>query len=342
MPATIKDIARELKISVSTVSYALNGGPRTVQPDLRERVLETARQLGYRPNRLARSLITRRSHTVGIVPPAVVSNMMLTPFIQAVVNAVVNEAEDLKYDVLIYTRFDESRDLDLADSVVDGRADGVVFLAPKVDSPVVQAIRERGVPFVVLSSDAFSNAVSLNSDNTTGVEQALDHLFELGHRRIAHIAGPKTMTDGVTRAEAYLRWMKRHDLPVLDGYFREGGFYREGGDAALRSYLALPEPPTAVFAGNDEMAIGCLLAAREAGLVVPDDLSIVGFDNTVVSTLTFPALTTVMQQFDPMGRTAVQILDAMIEDRATPMGHVFPTELIVRDSTSRPKEDIHA
>ncbi|MES1227862.1 MAG: LacI family DNA-binding transcriptional regulator, partial [Armatimonadota bacterium] len=196
MSATIKDIAKRLNISTSTVSYALNGGPRNVPESVKEEVLRVAKELKYRPNRVARSLVTRRSNTLGVLPTENTINLALSPHFQLCVNGILNQAELHKHDVLIYGRFTPGEaDQDIVTTLSDGRADGIVLIAPFVNAPFFKGLTERGVPFTVVNAK-IAGATCFTCDNFKGVYEGVKHLIDLGHTKIGHLAGWLSLHDG--------------------------------------------------------------------------------------------------------------------------------------------------
>jgi DNA-binding LacI/PurR family transcriptional regulator len=339
MAATIKDIARKLNISVSTVSYALNNGPRTVPDDVKKRVLQAAQDLQYRPNRVARNLVTRRSYTIGIVPSEASSDIVLSPYLQNSLNGIVNTAEAHHYDVLFFTRYDQQQTREMANVLLDGRADGLIFLAPPNHAPVLDLVVDYGIPHVVIAGESRADSAHFGADNVSGVRAALRHLFEIGHRRIGHLYGRLHMEDGMVRKEAYRAFLAEQGLPVNDDWMAPGEFTMNGGYSGMKQILSKPETPTAVFCANDEIAVGAIHAASELGLAVPRDMSIVGFDNAPLSAAFLPAITTIRQPVQELASEATQALIRLIDGSPGVPSQVFPTELIVRDSTSRPKED---
>ncbi|MDX2064855.1 MAG: LacI family DNA-binding transcriptional regulator [Fimbriimonadaceae bacterium] len=338
MAATIKDIARRLNISTSTVSYALNGGPRTVPEEVKERVLSVARELGYRPNRIARSMVTRRTATYGVVPTEPAINLAISPFFQIVLNGILNAAEDFHRDVLIYTGYDH-RDLKIyTDNLLDGRADGLIFIAPPLDTPIFPHIRRAGIPFVITNSRAAEGAPNITVNNRTGVVQALEHLLELGHRKIGFLYGKKVIDDGLERYEQFVEFFQRRGLPVREDWMFDGDFTQNGGESCAGPIAALRDRPTAFFCANDEMAVGLINGLRHHGIRVPTDLSVVGFDDSTIAHLMQPQITTVRQPLEEIGAAAVHALQALIEGReAAP--RQFSTRLVVRASSERPLED---
>jgi len=338
MASTIKDIARRLNISVSTVSYALNGGPRSVPEEVRDKVLTVARELDYRPNRVARSLITRRSHVLGIIPHRSSRDLILGPFMQHVLNGILNEAELMMQHVLIFTRCDEKDTAGTMDQFLGGHVDGLVFISSDGLEPVLEELRHRNFPHVALSARRGASP-TVTVDNVNGVERAMAHLYGLGHRKIGHLRGIPTHYDGWERHEAYSDFMRRHGLPINPSWIVDGRFTPFDGRCAALKILDRPDRPTAVFAANDEMALGLLEAARELGISVPSQLSVVGFDDSPHAALCYPRLTTVRQPLNDIGAAAARMLLDIIEERDPVTSLRFGTELVIRDTTARPTED---
>lgn len=339
MAATIKDIARKLNISVSTVSYALNGGPRPVPEEVRRKVLETAKELSYRPNRIARSMITGRSQTIGIVPPEVSENVFLSPYMHQMMNGIVNEAGKSHQDLLVFTRYNKTECEELMSVLVDGRVDGVIFIAPHFSHKSVELATSTHLPCVAVSGAPLNGIASFTVNNEDGIRQAMQHLYDLGHRKIAHIAGREDMLDSVLRLQAYRQFLTDKGLPLNDNWVRYGEFQIDGGRRALEEFAVMQERPTAIVCSNDEMAIGAILQAHKMGLQVPRDMSIVGFDGTPACENVYPALTSVAQPISDLSTAAVASLMKIIKAGEPQQSQVFNSRLEVRASTSSPKED---
>jgi DNA-binding LacI/PurR family transcriptional regulator len=334
MATTIKDIARRLNISTSTVSYALNGGPRRVPDQVRRRVLDLAKELDYRPNRVARSLVTRTANTVGIVPPSTEVNVFLSPFIRMAWNAITNEAESLGQDILLFTGHNRNSPEEPGAELLDGRIDSVVFLAPRADARAIPFLHQRGFPFTSIASATTSPGPRFTCDNAGGVRAALDHLQRLGHRRIAHIAGNLGSPDAMSRVDCFRSCMEDARLELRSDFIQHGAFTVESGFNAGRRLLRLENGPTAVFVANDEMAYGLCQAIREAGLEVPRDLSIVGFDDCDFSYAFNPPITTVHQPVAEMAAAALRGAVSLAAGDDTVTGQDFATHLVVRESTA--------
>lgn len=335
MAATIKDIARKLNISISTVSYALNGGPRGVPPDVREKVLAVARELNYRPNSLARSMAIGRTDTISIVPPRGTHPLILSPYIQAVINAIVQAAETLRQDILLHTAQGDGDSRALARSVLGGRADGIFLIAPALNSSLPREIASRRVPCVIFSAEGPEGTLTVTIDNAAATQQAMDHLTALGHTRIGHIVGRLEMRDAVQRRDAFVQYVRERGLALREEWVLPGDFYYQKAREAARTMLTRPERPTAILAANDESGLAAIDMARDLGIAVPEDLSVVAFDALAEEFLPTRSLTAVHQPIAAMISQGMELLVQWARDRARPetARHVFATELVAREST---------
>jgi DNA-binding LacI/PurR family transcriptional regulator len=335
MPATIRDIAKRLGISVSTVSYALNGGPRPVPEEIRLKVLEVARELDYRPNRLARSMVTGKTETIAVVPPVVTRNMLRSPYIHAMLSSIADAVGEHGYDILLHTSATPMDDVTLVQSLLSGKVDGILLIAPLSTSQVPQELRLRRVPCVVVSARV-EGVPSVYADNATGIFAAMDWLYARGHRRFGFVGGPPSFYDAQQRLLAFRQYLEEHRLLLRSEWLVEGDFTARGAMSGARAMLTLSERPTAVLAANDETAAGILQVAQELGLRVPEDVSVVGFDDTPFAQVLSPRLSTVRQPLEQMAAEAVNMLMAWMERRERPDDEerTFPTELVLRESTA--------
>jgi DNA-binding LacI/PurR family transcriptional regulator len=330
----MRDIARATNLSQSTVSRVLNRTPTLVPiaEETRERVLSTAVALGYRPNPLARGLRGASTMLLGLIVREITD-----AFFAGAIEAVTTAAANRGYNVVLghaHARADEAITLW---GVLEARhCDAILLLGDTRDQPrLLQDLAGAHVPVVALWQGAQTAGVpSVAVDNQAGIRAVLDHLIELGHRRIAFVGG-RRLGDIKEREEAFVHHLARLREPLREGYVQHGENEPASAVAALDRLLALPEPPTAVVASTDVLATGVLHGAHERGLRVPDQLSITGFDDIPVATFTVPALTTVRMPVREMVELAVEMaLDK--PDRArdiTP--HVLQPELVVRASTGR-------
>lgn len=337
MSVTLRDIAKRLNVSVSTVSYALNGGPRMVPDQVRERVELAARELGYRPNRLGKMLRTAATKTVGVVPTVTVSDFSEGPFFQATLSGIINAAEGCLYDILIYSAC-YNKEHEFLNALLDGRSDGLIFLSPAVDASVFRSIESAALPYVVIGAHPSPEVPSFCCANDSGARQVVDHLVSLGHTRIGHMAGHPKMEDARLREAGFRAAMKCHGLEVREDWIYRGEFHPNDGAALARTFPHIEDRPTAIFFANDEMAQGFLRAIDRSRISIPGDLSIVGFDDSRISSLCYPTLTTVRQPIKQMGSAAMEALVVMLESGTPTSSLVFETELVPRDSTDRPKE----
>jgi DNA-binding LacI/PurR family transcriptional regulator len=336
MAVRLKDIADKLNVSISTVSYALNGGARQVPEEVRLRVEQTARELGYRPNRLARSLAAGRTMTLGVVPVATTPGMTLVPFFQSCFNGIVNELEHRQYDVLLYTHLTQASPDRQADTLLDGRVDGIIFLAPVKDSPIVPRVVASGLPHSVVFGTVGDSTPCINADNEGGIRAAVEHVAGLGHRQIAHIHGDLSMLDGSQRLDSFRESTARLGIEVRPKWIVDGAFTPTKGYEAARMVLAGRERPSAIVCANDEMAVGVYRAASELGVRIPEDLSVTGFDDVAAAQILLPNLTTLAQPMEEMGAAAARaVLDSIGGKPAE--SKRFETKLVVRDSTAAPR-----
>ncbi|HEX8294423.1 MAG TPA: LacI family DNA-binding transcriptional regulator [Pyrinomonadaceae bacterium] len=330
----IKDVAREAGVSTATVSHVING-TKYVTDDTRKRVLDAIERCEYHPNAHARSLASGRSNMLGLL----ISDIS-NPFFPEVVKSIEAAAFEHGYNViLLNTNYDPERAADYVRRLSELKMAGVALMTSELDSELFHEITRRQVSVVFDSHDLASDHMSnICVDYAAGIEEAVRHLVSLGHRRIAHIAGASRIPSGVIRREAFLDFMKRYlpDEPAPAVY--EGDFRLDGGRAAASEMLSAPEMPTGVVVANDMMALGARREFRKAGLSIPRDISLVGFDDIAFAALSEPPLTTVCSPRAEIGRRVVEALVTMIE-RPDQKGSELriPTHLITRDSTAPPR-----
>lgn len=328
---TITDVARKAGVSKSLVSLVIRGG-RHVRPQRRAAVLAAARDMGYRPNAMARGLVQRRTRLFGVM----VSDLH-NPFFADVVTGIQDQAARAGYKVLLNTgnRIPSQED-EAIEALLQLRVDGLVVAAPLVESRVIAAAA-REVPVVLVGREAKAPRLSsVTNDDWEGARAVVKHCASLGHRRIAHIDGGQGAGAEARRA-GYTDAMKEVGLArftrIAAGAYTEDG----GHGAALFLLNGGGERPTAIFASNDLAAIGALDAIEERGLRVPDDVSLVGYDNTSLAAFRHISLTTVHQPRTEMGQIAVDSLLELLENkRARPRRSVLSPTLVVRGSTAPP------
>jgi LacI family transcriptional regulator len=333
--ATIRDIAGAAGVSIATVSRVLNDRP-DVAPETRESVLRVVREQGFSTNRNARALSAGRTGLIGVTLPLVHVEYF---------SRILWGASEALYEhdmriVLCPTMHEHDREVTLLDRLLQGTTDGALLLLTKESKDALKALERQGYPFVVLDPrhpvDEGTPVVS--AAHWAGAKAATEHLLALGHRRIGAITGPHGWVASVDRLDGYQAALAAAGVLPAPNLIAKGNFTSESGYSGAATLLGLAEPPTAIFAFNDEMAVGAMRFAQERGLRLPQDLSIVGFDDVEKANIVTPALTTVRQPLAEMGRMAVSLLTRLLErQRIEALRVELGTKLVVRDSTAPPR-----
>ncbi|GAA5150259.1 LacI family DNA-binding transcriptional regulator [Microbacterium pseudoresistens] len=325
MPS-IRDVARLAGVSHQTVSRVLNEHP-SIRPETKAKVLDAISVLDYRPNLAARALVTSRSNTLGILS-ATIGEFGPTSSIASIEDAA--RAEGYSVSTLNLTDSSPEAIGAAVRQLVREHVDGIVVLAPQVRVYSVLKGMAVSVPFVSLQTASGSDGVSLSADQVAGARMITDHLIAQGHTDILHLAGPQDWIEAESRMRGYLDALRDADLPTfppIRGDWTADFGYFAGTELARRRDF------TAVFAANDVMAIGLMHGFRDAGLRIPEDVSVVGFDDIPVAAHVHPPLTTVHQDFPEVGRRTVRILLAQIRGEQVPVFGLLAPELRVRESS---------
>lgn len=333
MGVTIRDVAREAKVSVASVSRALNGNVNVTE-DTRNRILRAAQRLRYVPHSAARSLITRRTQTIGALLPD-----LFGEFFSELIRGIDLAARARGLHLLVSSSHGNAEEAAAALRAMQGRVDGMLIMSPHVDAAFLQRNLPDGLAAVLLNS-AVRNPryTTLNIDNVNGAQAMTEHLIGLGYRDIAFVSGPDGNFDAAERLRGFRKTIaaaqQRVHAQVLAGDFTE-----ESGVAAGRTLAAAKRRPRAVFAANDMMAIGCLLALIEAGVRVPEDVAVVGFDDIPIARFVAPGLSTVRVRIAELGRTALDQLAARLEapDKEPASVQTPGCEIVVRASCGAPR-----
>jgi LacI family transcriptional regulator len=340
---TIRELARRSGVSIGTVSRALNGYT-DVSPATRERIVRLAEELDYTPAAAARTLVTRRSHVIGVFLETGEGHPDLQhPFFHEVLVGLKDTLGGAGYDLLLFASANPGNGYGTHSYLKRCRhhhVDGAVLMGVDADDPEVRRLARSGLPCVGIDVElGGDDAAYVASDNVAGGRIAVEHLVGLGHRRIATIAGPMETRPGRDRLRGYRDALRAAGLAFRDEYVAAGDFYVESGARAAAELLALDEPPTAIAAASDLMAVGALRAAGEAGLAVPGDVSLVGFDDIMLAAHLHPALTTVRQEKTGLGAAAARALLARVDGPGAGADAQLTreVELVARATTAPPR-----
>jgi LacI family transcriptional regulator len=331
---TIIDVARAANVSYSTVSRVINDATR-VRADKRQRVLDAMTRLGYVANAQARSLAGGRSRVIGLLVPDLGNS-----YIGEIARGVDDALAAADHDLMLHTTHHlKSKELMYARQLVSGLIDGLLLLVPLDPSAYVESLYEAQFPYVVIDHQGFDDfSPTVSATNWQGAYDAMRYLLKLGHRRVGFLAGQPDLSSAHERLSAYRAALMDCGILFDPALVADANFQQAPGYGAALALLDLPEPPTAIFAANDLSAYGAMDAARSRGLVIPRDISIIGFDDLPQSGSIRPALTTVRQPLFEMGQQATRLLLDYINDPTRPTERlVMPTELVIRESCAPPK-----
>ncbi len=331
-PVSIKDVARAAGVSHSTVSRALADSP-LVAPETKRRIQRLARQMGYTPSAIARGLVTRRTATIGLVVTTIAD-----PFIAEVARGVEETALDSGYSVILCdSNAEPERELACVRMLQEKRVDGIIVASSRVGNLYVPLLEELGVPIVLVNSQHDGHYVySIRTDDLTGGRLAGEHLLSLGHRHVAYITGPSSARASVERLEGCRSALREHGLDVSDEWVVPGNGHADGGQAGVGFLLRCSPCPTAIFCYNDMTAIGALQAIKSAGQRVPDNLSIVGYDDIAFAALVDPPLTTVAQAKHTLGQRAMDLVLNLLNEQEQTSDIVLTPFLVQRASCAHP------
>jgi len=332
--STISDVAKRAGVSTMTVSRVINNSGYISQ-ETQERVMKAVTELGFVPNALARSLRFKQTKTIALVLTDITN-----PFFTTLARGVEDAASKNGFTVM-FSNTDESvaEEAEHINTLLQKQVDGVLLVPAGSSSETITFIQERGTPLVVLDRRVPGVLVdTVRCDSLPGAYEVTRHLIELGHRRIAMLSGPLEISTSADRAAGYRRAMQEAGIAIDPQWLRYGMFTQRSGYELARDILPLTPRPTAVFAGNNFIAIGAYTALREAGLRIPQDISLVTFDDLPAPLVLEPFLTTVDQPAYEMGYQATQLLLAYLggEPPAEPREILLPTRLIIRCSSGKP------
>lgn len=334
MYPTVKDVARHAGVSPSTVSRVIANHPRISQQTKR-RVRAAMRELNYHPNAIARSLVRQRAQTIGVAMARSAEAALANPFFPEVLRGIGSVAQASKYSILLPaagTHEDERRQC--MELLRERRVDGIILLGSRADDPFIEELHAEGYPFVVIGRVETDGISYVNNDNVAAAFEATRHLIDLGHRRIAFIGGPSDLFVSQDRLRGYQEALAHAGIPLDPELVCETDFGYDKGVDAARSLMRHDAQLTAIVAVDDVLALAALQAAREAGRSVPDQLSVVGFNDTPVCLHVTPELTSVRIPIYDMGAAAARLLLASLAGESAATELTLPARLVVRGSTA--------
>ncbi len=334
MSVTIYDVAREANVSMATVSRVVNGNPN-VKPTTRKKVLATIEQLGYRPNAVARGLASKKTTTVGVIIPDI-SSM----FISELARGIEDIATMYKYNVILSNSDqNKEKELQLINTMYEKQVDGILFMGGNIHQDHVDNFSSSSVPVVIAATYDETNTIpSVNIDYKKAAYEVTQYLIENGHKHPAFVYGQEDIKKrNALKYEGYKQAMDESAVDLTEEYIVNTGYSYEAGIEGAEKLLALKERPTAIFAASDEMAVGVIHGIQDAGLSVPEDIEVVGFNNTRLSTMVRPTLTTIVQPTYDIGAVSMRLLTKfMNKEEVEEKKVILPHRIIERNST-KPK-----
>lgn len=338
MNVTIIDVAKKAGVSPSTVSRVLSNHPR-ISPATSARVRDVMKELGYHPNIMAKSLVSKTTNTIGVILPRPAEELFLNLFFPEFIRGILSQSSKMGYDLVMTSGASEREEVEAITRLVKGRrVDGVLLLSSRQNDPVISLLEEDKFPFVLIGrSPEYPDIISVDNDNVQAAYDATKHLIALGHKRIGFVSGPPNLVISRDRMEGYQKALAEAKLPMRSQWIVEGEFLQESGYRAMSMIMSRPERPTAMVIIDDLVAIGVLRGLTELGYKVPQDMSIVSFNNIAVSQLTSPPISSIDIGIYQLGYTASQTLIARIQGESPYMNRtIIPHRLALRESSAPP------
>jgi len=329
MKVTIKDIAKEADVSVTTVSRVLNNKP-DVGDDTRAKILKIIEEMNYNPNSVARGLVMQKTHTIGLIIPDI-SN----PFFPQIVRAVEDKAQQLGYSVIFFNTDNHlERERKAVELFKSKQVDGLIVSLSLGNEKILKNLKAANYPVVQIDRSVLDHSYPLVSiDNQKSAYQMVEYLLKKGHEKIAHISGDLNTTTARERLSGYKKALKNYEIEINEDYIIEGDYTQDSAYQAMQNLLKLEVPPTAVFAANDLSAAGVYKALFAADLKIPEDMAVAGHDDINLASLLKPELTTMRQPKYKMGERAVTVLLEMINNKNAKIeDQILSTNLIIRES----------
>ena len=330
MALTLEDIARLSGVSRSTVSRVINANSN-VKEETRQKVLQVIQNKNFQPNLAARGLAAGRTNIIGLVIPAGVAFIFTDPYFPLLIQGVSEACNAHDHSVMLWLAEPEYVRRTISQILHNGLVDGVILSSVLMDDPIVKSLHESKMPFILIGRHPTLTVNYIDVDNIRASREATRHLIRQGRKRIATITGPHNQIASYDRYQGYLKALNDRNLPLLSELVLEGDWTEAGGYAAMNRLI--PYKPDAVFAANDVMAAGAISAIHEAQLRIPEDVAVVGFDDTPNASRTQPPLTTMRQPIQSMGALAVETLIDIIDHPGSDSRSILvATELVIRES----------
>ena len=330
--STIRDVAKLAGVSTATISRVINS-PKTVREKTREKVTQAMKTCNYKYNALARGFVTKQSNTIGLIIPTINN-----PVFAESTRGVQDYANHQKIQVILgNTYYQYDLEESLVETLREKQVDGLIITTTNPRGAILKNLLDEGFPFVLLYSTVKKGPLSaVGIDNYKGGYRATEHLVKLGHDRIGMVAGNFSRSDrSFHRWHGYRQCLKNHGIPYDKDLLAQTDYSLTGGKDSVKKLLFLQNPVTAVFCSNDYLALGAMKGARELGLNLPTDLSIVGFDDIQIASYVIPELTTIRQPAYEMGKLGARLLFQRIGNQSNPVQLMLESSLIVRESTTR-------
>ncbi|AOH55001.1 LacI family transcriptional regulator [Peribacillus muralis] len=333
---TIKDIAKVAGVSVTTVSRALNGY-FDVNEKTKQKILAVAKELNYSPNTLARGLVMKKSKTIGLLVSGMSKENIKDNFTFEVLCGINETASTLGYDLILFnTNTTKQREKTYTQLCRERRVDGAIVQGIRKDDPYLKEILESDIPCVLIDIPIQTDSVGyVTTDNVSGAKKAIEHLIQLGHKNIGMINGHEGAYVSEERLKGFMEKHTEYNLPVNKEWIVDGAFEEDASERVTYKLLEEYKEIDALFCASDVMALGALKACHKLGKTVPDDISIVGYDNITLASYCLPPLTTIGQEVYKIGSEAADLLIKMLEDKPTDLSRYVDTNLIIRDSTTK-------
>ncbi|MBM7660748.1 DNA-binding LacI/PurR family transcriptional regulator [Bacillus mesophilus] len=340
---TIKDVAKLANVAPSTVSRVIADHPN-ISGETKERVREAMKELGYHPNFIARSLASNSTQSIGLVMPSSADKALQNPFFPEVIRGISKGAHEKKYSLHISTGESLEEIFDGVVQMVQGRrVDGIILLYSRFNDKIIDYLLDQSFPFVVIGKPyKYKKEITyVDNDNVQASIDVTEYLIKLGHKRVAFVGGSLNLVVTIDRLQGFKHAILSNNLPYRDEYVKHVEFLKEGGREAITELLSLEKPPTALVVMDDLMALGVLNKLDEMGKAVPDDISVVGFNNVLLTEISRPPLTSVDINIFQLGYQAAKSLIDQTENQNQPVKRIMiPHNLVIRESCYENKQNL--